>query len=174
MAGGIEVKIELGENLSQALRFTQERALDLTPAMQEIALNLVSTTIDRFEAERGPDGVPWKPSRRAIEEGGKTLQDSGALKDSIEPDFGPDFAAAGVLASGGPAIYAAIHQFGGTIRPRAKKALSFAGRVVASVTMPARPYLGFDDANRAFALDAIQDHLFRAFTAGGASFAEGA
>jgi phage virion morphogenesis protein len=173
MAGGINISIELGENLSQALAFAQRAAVDLSPAMQEISLNLVSTTIERFEQERGPDGVPWKPSARAIEEGGKTLQDSGALKDSIEPDFGTDFAAAGVLASGGPAIYAAIHQFGGTIRARHKKALSFAGRIVAAVRIPARPYLGFDDANRAFALEAISDHLFRAFTAGGASLAPG-
>jgi phage virion morphogenesis protein len=170
VSGGIDVRIELGEDLSQALKRAQLAAIDMTEPMQEIALHLVSTTIERFELERSPDGVPWAPTERQRDNpGAKILQLSGMLRNAIEPDWGIDYAAAGVEASGGPAIYAAIHQFGGTIVPKTKQALSFAGRIVASVTLPARPYLGFDDVNRGFSLDAIREHLYRAFISGGAA-----
>lgn len=39
-------------------------------------------------------------------------------------------------------VHAAIHQFGGVIRPRAAKLLMFRGHVAKSVDIPARPYLG--------------------------------
>jgi len=170
VSGGIDVEIELGDELTRALRRAAELAVDLSAPMQEIAVHLAATTDDRFEAERGPDGVPWKQTERTRENPGeKILQLSGMLRGAVQPDWGADYAAAGVEASGGPAVYAATHQFGATIVPRAAGALSFAGRIVAKVVIPARPFLGFDEVNRAFALDAIADHLFQAFTSGGAA-----
>ena len=44
--------------------------------------------------------------------------------------------------------YAAVHQFGATIKPRAAKVLMFRGHVAKSVTIPARPYLGLSDEDR--------------------------
>lgn len=168
MSGGIAVGITLGDELTQALRRAREAALDLTGPMKAIAAHLETTTILRFEDERGPDGVPWKPSQRVLDNpGSKTLQLRGHLKDSIQANSGRDFAEVGPANSGGPAIYAAIHQFGGTIKPRTKGALSFAGRVVAAVRIPARPYLGFTDENREEAIAAIRDHLYAAFISGG-------
>ena len=51
-------------------------------------------------------------------------------------------------------IYAAIHQLGGTIVPKAAKALVFTGAdgslvFAQKVTIPARPYLGVSAANAA-------------------------
>ena len=43
---------------------------------------------------------------------------------------------------------AAVHQFGGTIKPKSGKLLAFRGHVAKSVTIPARPYLGLSDADQ--------------------------
>lgn len=170
MSGGIAIEITLGDELTGALHRARQAAIDLSAPMQRIAVNLESTTTKRFEDERGPDGVPWKPSRRVLENPGeKTLQLRGHLKNSIGSRSGSDFAEAGVYASGGPAIYAKIHQFGGVIKPRTKSALSFAGQVFAAVRVPARPYLGFDEGNREEALEVIREHLAAAFDGGGQS-----
>jgi phage virion morphogenesis protein len=157
---GLVISLELEENISAALGRTIAAGADLTPAMQDIANHLALTTSKRFEDERGPDGKPWKPSKRVLDNPGeKTLQLSGDLKNSIRPDWDRDYAAAGPEASGGAAIYAAIHQLGGTIRPKVKKALSFGGRIVASVTIPAREYLGFDEVNRRTIVEILREHL---------------
>lgn len=166
---GVDVEISLNQNVTVALQSAIDAAIDLRPAMRDIAGHLADTTRARFETSRGPTGVPWKPSGRAIEEGGKTLVDRGDLVGSIREDFGADYAAAGPEASGGAAIYAKIHQWGGTIVPRIKKALSFAGRVFAKIVIPARPYVGFNDENADYVVDTIADHLRRAFSAPGVS-----
>nr|WP_306300260.1 phage virion morphogenesis protein [Erythrobacter sp. LQ02-29] len=151
------------QRLSEQLRAAIEGAEDLTPAMDDISERLLESTRRRFDTESGVSGVPWKKSRRAIEDGGKTLQDSGRLYRALDRRSGPTFAEVGVRAGGPPEIYAAIHQFGGTIRPRHKKALSFAGRVVAQVVMPARPYLGFDPEDREDIVEVLTAHLRRSF-----------
>ena len=166
MPGPIEIRIELEENVSAALRRGIEAGLDLTPAMKEIANHLQTATQLRFEREQGPGGTPWRPSRRAIEDGGQTLTLSGDLRSSIGTASGKDYAAAGPERSFGAAVYAAIHQFGGEIRPRAKRALSFGGGVFALVRMPARPYLGIDDQDRAAIGDILGGFLRQAFAGG--------
>ncbi|WP_321495628.1 phage virion morphogenesis protein [uncultured Desulfobacter sp.] len=112
---------------------------------------LVSSTIRRFEDESGPDGKTWKKSGRADAQGGQTLSDSGRLKSSVNYEASPAAVAVGTNAE-----YAAIHQFGGEIRPKSAKALQFkvpggGFRKVKKVTMPARPYIGInqDDIDEA-------------------------
>lgn len=159
MSTGIAIDFQFEENVSAALGRLIAAGIDMTPAMQEIANHLAATTRLRFETETGPDGKRWKPSQRAIEDGGQTLTLSGDLRGSIAADWGPDYAAAGPERSGGAAIYAAIHQLGGIIRPKVKQALSFGGRVVAQVVMPKREYLGFDDVNRRTIVEILTDYL---------------
>ncbi len=124
------------------LRAIQARALSPTPLLDEIGDALVTSTRLRFVDEVSPDGVPWTPSLRARLTGGRTLTDDGHLQDSVTHLVIGD-----ELQVGANRSYAAIHQFGGVIRPRHKKALAFTlanGQVavVAAVSMPARPYLG--------------------------------
>ena len=97
----------------------------------------------RIETEKtAPDGTPWPENRNQT----PTLYASGALHNSI--DYRATLSA---ITVGSPLIYAAIHHFGGVIKPKKAKALSFmAGgdRVFAkSVTIPARPYLGLSPDN---------------------------
>ena len=101
---------------------------------------LVSGTLERFENEESPDGKKWEPSGRAWTQGlksrrgrmGKTLQDTGRLRSSIDYAVTAD----SVLV-GSEVEYARIHQMGGR-----------AGRGH-TVKIPARPYLGVSKADKA-------------------------
>ena len=57
--------------------------------------------------------------------------------------------------------YAAVHQFGATIKPRAAKVLMFWGHVAKSVTIPARPYLGLSDEDRSEIVERTLEWLQR-------------
>lgn len=163
MAGGIDLEFVLEENVAEALNRGIAAGQDFTPAMKLLANHLSSETVLRFEREQAPDGTPWTPSERVREHGGQTLKLSGDLKGSIRPDWGRDYAAAGPERSGGAAIYARIHQLGGVILPRVKKALSFAGRVFARIVMPARPYVGFGPQDPEYIVETLSEHLRKGF-----------
>ena len=145
-----------------------ERALlalaDFTPAMEAISERMETHVLDRFNSGEAPDGTPWKPSQRALEDGGKTLIDTRALLNSITRDHDSFSAVVGTNIH-----YAAIHQAGGTIRPRTdggKKALNTPFGPRASVTMPARPFLGFGTDDARDINDIIANHLRNAFAGG--------
>jgi len=169
VAEGIPVTITFQENLSEALTRAAAFAGDLSPAMKEIADLIERETKLRFETETGPDGRPWKPSQRVLDHGGQTLSLHGDLRSSISATYGRDFAEGGPERSFGSAIYAAIHQFGGVIRAKHKKALSFGGRVLAAVRIPARPYVGFSSEDQDRAAEILTDFLRGAFEGGGAA-----
>ncbi len=115
--------------------------------LDQIGAYGVSSTQQRFEDEEGPDGQSWKKSHRARTEGGKTLRKSGRLVQSLSHE-----ATASMAAWGSNVVYAGIHQFGGVIRPKNAKALAFkiGNQLILTqkVTMPARPYLGINAADR--------------------------
>lgn len=98
----------------------------LMATFAEVASDMERQTQSRFESGVSPDGKSWKPSVRALREGGVTLVDTAHLKQSITSRFGGGFAEVGTNV-----VYAAIHQLGGK-----------AGRG-GSAAMPSRPYLGF-------------------------------
>lgn len=121
----------------------------LKPVLEEVGSALETSVSLRFERERGPGGGAWKQSARAKVDGGQTLNDTGRLAQSITSR-----ASDSDVAVGTNVIYAAIHQFGGVIKPVKARALVFAvpgrkGKVrTRKVTMPARPFLGFDAVDR--------------------------
>jgi len=94
--------------------------------------------------KRSPDGAPWKPNL----EGTSTLFREGFLQGSIHHVTGP-----ASVRIGTGLVYAAIHQFGGTIVPKTAKRLAFTLRgksvFAKKVTIPARPYLGVSTENKA-------------------------
>jgi len=139
-----------------------------TPALQDVAALGESSTRLRFRTQTGPDGQRWKPSLRAMLSGGRTLTKDGHLSGSISSSAGKDFAEWGVNR-----IYAAIHQFGGTIRAKGG-ALKFAipgggFAVVKAVKMPARPFLGVNDDDRSDILAIFERRI--AGASGGAAHA---
>ena len=127
---------------------------DLQAFMSAIGGALEATTKDRFQTGTAPDGTPWKPVKR----GGKPLVDTSRLVQSIHAQSD-----ANSVRVGTNVIYAAIHQFGGDIKPKKAKALHFqvdGNSVFAKrVTIPARPFLGIGPADEAAIEDAIQDEV---------------
>lgn len=113
-----------------------------------LAQSLKTSTRERFQTQKSPDGQSWKASVRAVEKGGVTLTDTAILKNSIRSKSSEKGFAVGTDLK-----YAATHQYGDsrTIRAKSNKGLRFKvnGRWVTKkkvkVTIPARPYLGISE-----------------------------
>lgn len=153
--------------LRSALKAARARGQDMRPALRAIGQAGVNQTKKRFISKRAPDGSSWKPSRKP---GGDTLVKDGYLRDSISarPPSGSS------VAWGPNLKYAAIHQFGGTIKPVNGKYLRFriggAGGYVSvkSVTIPARPYLGINTDDLAQFAGIALRHIGEPLTGGAA------
>lgn len=142
MPGGVTLKLEGHERVRGALARMQGAAARPRPMLADVARYVASATQDRFRRETGPDGEPWRRSRRAKAEGGQTLTDSARLRRSIVWSANDREAVVGTNVR-----YAAIHQFGGDIRARGAGRLRFflpgvGFRSPRQVSMPARPFLG--------------------------------
>ncbi len=161
MAGaGVRIDVEL-DDADVRRAFGRLLALGAEPGralFDEIGQRLATSTADRFEREAGPDGAPWTPSERARREGGRTLSDSARLRNSITHRAAADRAEVGTNV-----VYAAIHQFGGEIKPKKGGFLKFEvdGRDVfaRSATLPARPFLGLGADDRAMILDVVRRRI---------------
>lgn len=118
-----------------------------TPIMSAIGTGLVGSTHRRFVSQRAPDGTPWErlhSEYTKMKRNRRILTESGRLRDSISSRPGRDQVTVGTNT-----IYAAVHQLGSTIKPKAASHLVFrlaSGIVLSkSVTIPSRPYLGISD-----------------------------
>ena len=119
-----------------------DKLKNMKPVMSRIAQDMVKESQMNFRNSKGPDGKSWeKLSSVTIsmrrKGSSKPLVNTGTLRRSISGRATSNQAIAGTNL-----IYAPIHQFGGTIKPRNKKALKFGKNTRTSVTIPARPYLG--------------------------------
>ncbi len=155
------VYINLFDQLSPALQLAIEAVGDLSKPMTEISVDWYNATRDRFEQQIDPMGVPWKPRRDGTT--ASLLFDSGLLRDSIRPEHGQDFAEVGVDRSAAPAEYAAIHNFGGVVRPKKGKALRTPFGIFAQIVIPKRQFIGASDADQANAVNVLTKHLQAAF-----------
>jgi phage gpG-like protein len=108
-----------------ALERLRARAADMTPAMTDIGEELVSRILDSFEREASPYGEKWAPlkaatifgrarrfktkkAKAAAVAGHRILQDTGALRSSIEIQSVGN----GHVSVWSRVPYAAVHQFG--------------------------------------------------------------
>lgn len=140
---------------------------DMTEVMQEIGELLMASTKDRFTKGEAPDGSKWAAKSQT------TLNAYGARK-SNRVDSRPLFGPSGMLSSqifyevgsnqvevGSNRVYAAMMQFGGT-----KAAFPHLWGDI-----PARPFLGVSEDDRAGILATVEDWLATSAqggTAGGA------
>jgi len=144
MGAGITVDVNT-RALQEGFNSLLKRGQNLQPLMFDIGEYLVAETDDRFDEERAPDGTAWEQSRRAKEEGGKTLTKSTKLRKSIT-----HIDSKNSVLYGAKGDYVAIHQFGGTIKAKGGGHLKFGFgsgdskgfASVKQVTIPARPFLG--------------------------------
>lgn len=162
--------------LDKALLGAAKRLSERQLLMDGIGEMMVSSTLQRFEDEEGPDGKAWEPSIRATpsedtrapvrrgkdgrllkgsgkkikgRKGGKTLTDTARLRKSIEHRATGD-----EVTVGSNVVYARIHQMGGV-----------AGRGK-SVELPARPFLGVSEQDAEDIREAVGDFLADALTGG--------
>lgn len=159
MAGaGFEITLEGSDEALRQLGEAADRLEHPAPLFDLVGAMLVTSTQNRFERETDPEGNPWPPSIRVQLEGGRTLYDSGTFFGS----FTHEASDAGVEV-GTNAIQAAIHQFGGVIRPRSAEALHFVmgGRDVFAkqVTIPRRAFLGLDAADEEAIAELAGDYV---------------
>lgn len=158
---GVTLHIDVDDRrIQDALTRLIETGQNLEPIMEDIATYGENSTRDRFRTETAPDGSKWRPNQR----GGKILKQQMHLLDSITRDSGDNFAEWGSDTS---VIYAAIHQFGGVIRPKNKPYLTFkvpggGFRRVKQVTIPARPFVGINADDEANILDIITNNIAQA------------
>lgn len=137
--------INIKSNLSKITIDIQgkcDKLKNMKPVMERIASDMVKESQMNFRNSKGPEGEDWaklSDTTISMRRGGssKPLVDRGTLRRSISGRATDTQAIAGTNL-----IYAAIHQFGGTIKPRNGKALKFGKNIRTSVTIPARPYLG--------------------------------
>lgn len=158
-----DVQIATAVNRLEQFPGARQRGL-----MEAIGNYGVTSTVLRFRRQAGPDGKPWKVSKRVQKEGGKTLQLHGFLVNSIVYNV----LATGVEWGSG-LVYALIHQLGGAITSHARsqqayrkiqkdgtlsarfvkrKHADFANWLTIPeyrINIPARPYVGLDQADSA-------------------------
>lgn len=162
MPDGVSLKVDDAAVLGALSRLIAAGG-NLRGALLNIGEHLQRSTKERFATETAPDGAPWAPlnpeyvkEKEAQGFNAGILKRRGDLKgEGIIYQLGTD-----EVLVGSDKMYARIHQFGGTIRPKADRktesgrpaALVFAigGRILkrASVTIPARPFLGLSADDR--------------------------
>lgn len=136
------IRVEIDPELIGRLRALEEA--DIAGAMAAAGEAIRTSVLERFDTGKDPEGRAWKKSIRAQQDGGKTLSASRDLATSIHVES----SAKGVEV-GTNKEYAAIHQFGGTIRAKGDGLLRFkiGDQWISkkSIKMPARPYLGINE-----------------------------
>lgn len=142
------------EKITQWLNRVLKETKDSTELLHEIGSILESNTKERINSGIGVDDKPWQKSWRARVQGGTTLRDTSRLYNSIKYQV----IGGKRVVVGTNVMYAALMHFGGTIKPKHGKFLTFktptGGWVrVKSVTIKPRPYLGVS-------VDDSQDILF--------------
>ena len=105
--------------------------------LSQLSQSVVEQTRERFETKKAPDGHEWvgrSPAYLKTDPPGSTLVRGGFLKESIASQiYSPEVAVVGSKLS-----YAKVHQYGGRGE--------FNGQ---GINIPARPYLGVSQENKA-------------------------
>jgi phage gpG-like protein len=166
------------------LRRVRAAAGTLAEPMRSIGRLLKTSTQFRFRDQEDPQGIRWKPSKRVVDMafrfnfGGQTLSLTRRLRNSITY-----VADASSVAVGTNVLYGPTHQFGrsGTdvISAHSRRITRVFGELRGSlgvvnvrmhsrrVDIPARPFLGFSEADRRGIMAILEGHLSRA--SGGAA-----
>lgn len=186
-SGGFYVQVQVTglERARLIARQVQNLGEDLKPLLEIAGGVLEASTLNRFDTERGPGGVPWPKSQAALGKvkrasgkisPGRTLFDLGGLEGSVRHEVRPTEVEVGVDARTESARWAAVHQFGSgrqtvvvghsrTINSAFGVPLSGGPREVKVrphgriTNIPARPFLGVDQQDRDDLEDAWRDHL---------------
>jgi len=147
MSEGITLQPEGLESLNKAM----VRLIDparRTDLMAQIGVRGVAQTQQNFLNQSAPDGAIWPVSLRVRRQSGQPLRHTNRLFTSLTFN-----ATSEQVEWGTNVIYAGIHHFGGVIKPKTKKSLTFKGANgkwtnAKAVTIPPRPFLGLSESNK--------------------------
>lgn len=133
-----------------ALARVQQRIGNMRPLLKEIGEDMAASTKKRFDTTTAPDGNPWLRnsvlSTLLYKEGDTPLTgETGLLHSTINSDV----ISATAVEIGSPMQYSAMQQFGGT---KAEFPHLWGD-------VPARPFLGLSEADKANILDLTVDYL---------------
>ena len=159
MARGASVAIDASQVAALARRLRAAAAAPTAPLMEAIAAAGESATRARIAAGGpAPDGSAWPSRHPDYVNPFPLLNREGGLVDSLATQ-----ASAESAEWGSNLIYTRIHQLGGTIEPKNADALRFMlgeETVTAkSVTIPARPYLGWGEDEVRMVEDVVEAWL---------------
>jgi phage virion morphogenesis protein len=155
--------------IRRALNALIQAAGNLRPVLQGIGESLAQSTKQRFRDSEGPAGETWPRNTEATMtaylgrfSGAKKGKRRDRIAGSKKPLIGEtkslatqiyyDLAADSAVAVGSPMEYAAMQQFGGT---KAQFPHLWGD-------IPARPFLGVSEADRAAILDDLSDYFEQA------------
>jgi phage virion morphogenesis protein len=174
MAATIQITVH-DEQVREFLAGLLARIGDLTPLMRNIGEIIRERAMQSFASGTSPAGIPWKPSVRALREGGRTLIDTATLRNSIHVQ-----PSRSEVSVGTPVEYGGTHQFGAergafgrvsmTVKAhmrtsRKGKKFSVRSHVRQALlpwgNIPARPFLGVAPEDWNEIHDAVLDYAMR-------------
>jgi phage virion morphogenesis protein len=162
---GVAISVTISDAKVRRAFEQLERAMsgNTRPVMAAIGVELVGSTHMRFVTQTDPEGQAWHTLNTTYAEGkrnSRILTESGRLRDSINSQPTNDEVRVGTNT-----IYAAIHQFGGTIEPKNATHLWFrmGGNLIKadSVTLPARPFMGISNEDETSVAEIVFDFVDR-------------
>jgi phage virion morphogenesis protein len=162
MALGVRVQVSDDSAVIAALARLALDGDDKRALLDEVGITLAENARLRFSDQVSPDGTPWKPSFRAIAQGGETLRDTGLLVASITHQL----LSADAVEYGTNVPYATALHYGAEIKATNAPYLRFkipggGWARKKSVTLPAREFLGLSNEDEEQVVDII-DHFLRA------------
>ena len=153
----MRINIDLDDHaVRQAFNRLLSAGADVSPLLQDVGERLLTSTKDRFDDQKAPDGTPWAPLSAATKARKKKNKDKiliqdGYLKGQIDYQIGGD-----TLLVGSSLIYASTHQFGAEKGSFGK---TKRGAPIPWGDIPARPFLGLSDDDRRDILEIVSDYI---------------
>lgn len=160
-----------------ALRGLQAATGDLAPVLKHIGEMLVGSTKRRFRGGSAPDGTPWAPNaestllgylgrfrgsytmsgRLSAKGAGRVMGKRPLIGETRSLSTTIGYVVSGAtLEVGSPMEYAGTQQFGAE---RGAYGRDRHGRPIPWGDIPARPWLGLSDADRAEVLEILREHM---------------
>ena len=151
----MQIHIELDDSSVQsAFNRLLAGGADLSPLLRDIGERLQTTTKDRFDDAKAPDGTPWAPLSevtKARKNKNKILIQDRYLRDLINYQISGN-----TLLVGSSRIYASTHQFGAE---KGSFGRTKRGAPIPWGDIPARPFLGLSDDDRKDVLEIVSDYI---------------
>lgn len=119
IVGSSNVNIDLTE-WNAYYQTIQNKQLDPAYEVKVTQQAINSNIQDHFNREQGPGGIKWKPSQRALRDGGKTLTDTAAMRRQIKSRIKPNKKGLNIeyYSDGESKKYSWVHNTGARIKNR--------------------------------------------------------